>query len=152
MAAYVLLTIFLFQKGSPESKKPDEPNLGGRAAAQTAGRAGCARSGPPGRPAAEALFAFAQPRPRDAVPPVVLAASGGEHPPMNEEALQHHQPLKTMIDMLVGAGVLVRELPELAERVPVHRRAAGAGHLPARTRLTGVEARRSPAHCDRALS
>ena len=27
MAAYVLLTIFLFQKGSPESKKPDEPNL-----------------------------------------------------------------------------------------------------------------------------
>jgi hypothetical protein len=26
MAAYVLLTIFLFQKGSPESKKPDEDN------------------------------------------------------------------------------------------------------------------------------
>jgi hypothetical protein len=25
MAAYVLLTVFLFQKGSPESKKPDEP-------------------------------------------------------------------------------------------------------------------------------
>ena len=24
MAAYVLLTVFLFQKGSPESKKPDE--------------------------------------------------------------------------------------------------------------------------------
>jgi hypothetical protein len=26
MAAYVLLTIFLFQKGASESKKPDEPN------------------------------------------------------------------------------------------------------------------------------
>jgi hypothetical protein len=26
MAAYVLLTVFLFQKGSPESKRPDEPN------------------------------------------------------------------------------------------------------------------------------
>jgi hypothetical protein len=26
MAAYVLLTIFLFQKGAFESKKPDEPN------------------------------------------------------------------------------------------------------------------------------
>src|SRR5215207_4363530 len=26
MAVYVLLTVFLFQKGSSESKKPDEPN------------------------------------------------------------------------------------------------------------------------------
>lgn len=25
-AAYIVLTVFLFQKGSPESKKPDEPN------------------------------------------------------------------------------------------------------------------------------
>ena len=28
MAVYVLLTVFLFQKGSPESKKPDEANPG----------------------------------------------------------------------------------------------------------------------------
>ena len=50
------------------------------------------------------------------------------------------------------SGVLVRELPELAKRVPVDRRAAGARDLPAGARLARVQARGRPARGDGALT
>jgi hypothetical protein len=71
MAAYVLLTVFLFQKGSPESKKSDEPNPEDELPSPAWG-VGCTGTSPSGWSVAEALFAFAQPSPRDAVRLVVL--------------------------------------------------------------------------------
>jgi hypothetical protein len=103
MAAYVLLTVFLFQKGSPESKKPDQDNPEDEPPAQAAWRTGRTRAGPSGWPAAETVLALAQPRPRDVVPSVLLAFwlhLAGSTRRSNEEALQHHQPLKTMTEML----------------------------------------------------
>ena len=60
MAAYVLLTVFLFQKGVSESKKPDEHNPEDEPPSRASQRSGCALARPPGRLAAEALLALAQ--------------------------------------------------------------------------------------------
>jgi hypothetical protein len=83
MAAYVLLTVFLFQKGSPESKKPDEPNPEDELPSPAWG-VGCTGTSPSGWSVAEALFAFAQPSPRDAVRLVVLG-----HCQFNEQKARH---------------------------------------------------------------
>jgi hypothetical protein len=100
MAAYVLLTVFLFQKGSPESKKPDEPNPEDEPPHR--------RRGEPDVPepvhrgglllklyshsfslALVTLFAMS-----------FWLHLAGSTRRSNEEALQHHQLMKTMVEML----------------------------------------------------
>jgi hypothetical protein len=100
MAAYVVLTIFLFQKGSSESKKPDEDNPEEEAPES--------RRSDPDAPwpvhrgglllklyshslslALVALFALS-----------FWLHLAGSTRRANEEALQHHRPPKTMGEML----------------------------------------------------
>jgi hypothetical protein len=100
MAAYVLLTVFLFQKGSPESKRPDEPNPEDEPPHH--------RRGEPDVPepvhrgglllklyshsfslALVTLFAMS-----------FWLHLAGSTRRSNEEALQHHQPMKTTVEML----------------------------------------------------
>ena len=77
MAAYVLLTVFLFQKGAAESRSPTKSNPEDETPDEASQRPRRALAGPPRRVAAEALLALAQHRPGGAVRPILLAASGG---------------------------------------------------------------------------
>jgi hypothetical protein len=101
MAAYVLLTVFLFQKGSSESKKPDEDNP--EEEAPESHRSDPEAPWPVHRGglllklyshslslALVALFALS-----------FWLHLAGSTRRANEEALQHHRPPKTMGEMLV---------------------------------------------------
>ena len=152
MAAYVLLTVFLVQKGSSESKKPGEANPEDEPPHQH-------RDDPdapwPVHRGGLVLKLYSHSL-SIALVALFLASFwlhlAGSTKRMNEEALEHRQPTRTMAETLVDAGVLVREPAELAERVPVDRRAAGARHLPARARVARIETRRGPACHDGTLS
>ena len=102
MAAYVVLTIFLFQKGASESKKPDESNPEDES--PYAHRSDPDAPGPVHRGglllklyshslsiALMTLFLIS----------FVLHLSGSTRR-MNEEALEHRQPPQTMADTLVN--------------------------------------------------
>jgi hypothetical protein len=100
MAAYVLLTVFLFQKGSSESKKPDEANPEEEAPER--------HSGNPDAPwpvhRGGLLLKLYSHSLSIALVTLFLASFwlhlAGSTRRMNEEALQHRQPLQTMADTL----------------------------------------------------
>jgi hypothetical protein len=98
MATYVLLTVFLFQKGSPESKKPDEDNPEDAPAHK--------RRSDPDAPAPvhrggllQKLYSHSL---SIALVTLFLASFwlhlAGSTRRINEEAVQHHQPAQTMIE------------------------------------------------------
>ena len=97
MAAYVVLTIFLFQKGSAESKKPDEDNPEDETPSDASQRPGRALAGPPRRIAPEALRALAQHRPGALFLAVLRAAPGGQHAADERGSASAPQPTKTMV-------------------------------------------------------
>jgi hypothetical protein len=100
MAAYVLLTIFLFQKGASESKKPDEQNPEDEAPSTK-------RSDPdapwPVHRGSLLLKLYSHSL-GIALVTLFLASFwlhlAGSTRRMNEEALQHRQPPQTMMDTL----------------------------------------------------
>ena len=100
MAAYVLLTIFLFQKGASESKKPDEPNPEDESPS--------ARRNDPNAPwpvhRGGLLLKLYSHSLSIALVTLFLASFwlhlAGSTRRMNEEALQHRQPPQTMADTL----------------------------------------------------
>lgn len=98
MAAYVLLTIFLFQKGASESKKPDEYNPEDESPSP--------RRNDPDAPwpvhRGGLLLKLYSHSLSIALVTLFLASFwlhlAGSTQRMNEEALQHRQPPQTMID------------------------------------------------------
>jgi hypothetical protein len=100
MAAYVLLTIFLFQKGASESKKPDEANPEDESPS--------AKRNDPDAPwpvhRGGLLLKLYSHSLSLALVTLFLASFwlhlAGSTRRMNEEAHQHHQPTQTMIDTL----------------------------------------------------
>ncbi|QRM34436.1 DUF6766 family protein [Microvirga sp. VF16] len=100
MAAYVLLTVFLFQKGSSESKKPDEDNPEDETPEN--------RRNDPNAPwpvhrGGLLLKLYSHSLSLVLVALFVLSFwlhLTGSTRRANEEALQHHQPMKTMAEML----------------------------------------------------
>src|SRR5215212_561419 len=100
MAAYVLLTIFLFQKGASESKKPDEQNPEDESPS--------AKRSDPGAPwpvhRGGLLLKLYSHSLSIALVTLFLASFwlhlAGSTRRMNEEALQHHQPMQTMVETL----------------------------------------------------
>jgi hypothetical protein len=101
MAAYVLLTIFLFQKGASESKKPDEDNPEDES--PSAKRNNPEAPWPVHR--GGLLLKLYSHSLSIALVGLFLASFwlhlAGSTRRMNEEALQHHQPPQTMTDTLV---------------------------------------------------
>jgi hypothetical protein len=100
MAAYVLLTIFLFQKGASESKKPDEANPEDEA--PTAHRKDPDAPWPVHR--GGLLLKLYSHSLSIALVGLFLASFwlhlAGSTRRINEEALQHHQPSQTMVETL----------------------------------------------------
>jgi hypothetical protein len=100
MAAYVLLTIFLFQKGASESKKPDEDNPEDEPPS--------ARRNDPDAPwpvhrGGLLLTLYSHSLSISLVTLFLISFVlhlAGSTRRTNEEALQHHQPMKTMVQML----------------------------------------------------
>lgn len=104
MAVYVLLTIFLFQKGASESKKPDEPNPEEEAPEHH-------RHDPdapwPVHRGGLILKLYSHSLSIALVTLFVLSFwlhLAGSTRRMNEDALQHHQPSKTMVETLAEPG------------------------------------------------
>jgi hypothetical protein len=100
MAAYVLLTVFLFQKGSPESKKPDEPNP-----EDEPPHSRRAESDAPAPVHRGGLLLKLYSHSLSLALVTLFALSfwlhlAGSTRRSNEEALQHHQPMKTTVEML----------------------------------------------------
>jgi hypothetical protein len=101
MAAYVLLTVFLFQKGSPESRKPDEDN--------PEDESPHARRGDPDAPwpvhRGGLLLKFYSHSLSSALVTLFILSFwlhlAGSTRHANEEALWHHQPTRTMTETLV---------------------------------------------------
>ncbi|MBF9195525.1 DUF6766 family protein [Microvirga terrestris] len=104
MAAYVVLTIFLFQKGASESKKPDEPNPEDESPS--------ARRSDPDAPwpvhRGGLLLKLYSHSLSIALVTLFLASFWlhlvGSTRRMNEEALMHHQPTQTMVETLGDPG------------------------------------------------
>jgi hypothetical protein len=100
MAAYVVLTVFLFQKGSPESKKPDEDNPEDEPPHKR--RDAPDAPGPVHR--GGLLLKLYSHSLSLALVGLFLASFwlhlAGSTQRMNEEALQHHQPEKTITETL----------------------------------------------------
>jgi len=100
MAAYVLLTVFLFQKGSSESKKPDEPNPEDEA--PSAKRHDPEAPWPVHR--GGLLLKLYSHSLSIALVSLFLLSFwlhlAGSTRRMNEEALQHRQPPQTVMDTL----------------------------------------------------
>jgi len=101
MAVYVLLTVFLVQKGSSESKKPDESNPEEEAPEKH-------RRDPdapwPVHRGGLILKLYSHSLSIALVGLFLMSFwlhLAGSTRRMNEEALQHHQPLKTMTETLV---------------------------------------------------
>ena len=100
MAAYVLLTIFLFQKGASESKKPDEAN--------PEDEAPFVKRNDPDAPwpvhRGGLLLKLYSHSLSIALVTLFLASFwlhlAGSTRRMNEEATMHHQPVQTMTDTL----------------------------------------------------
>jgi hypothetical protein len=100
MAAYVLLTVFLFQKGSPESKKLDEANPEDEPPHQRRGEPDA--PGPVHR-GGLLLKLYSHSLSLALVTLFLLSFwlhLAGSTRRSNEESLQHHQLLKTMVEML----------------------------------------------------
>jgi hypothetical protein len=101
MAAYVLLTIFLFQKGASESKKPDEDNPEDES--PSAKRNNPQAPWPVHR--GGLLLKLYSHSLSIALVTLFLASFwlhlAGSTRRINEEALQHHQPPQTITDTLV---------------------------------------------------
>ena len=101
MAAYVLLTIFLFRKGASESKKPDEDNPEDES--PSAHRNDPDAPGPVHR--GGLLLKLYSHSLSIALVALFLGSLflhlAGSTRRMNEEALQHHQPPQTITDTLV---------------------------------------------------
>jgi hypothetical protein len=100
MAAYVLLTIFLFQKGAAESKKPDDDNPEDETPEKR-------RSDPtapwPVHRGGLLLKLYSHSLSIALVALFVLSFwlhLAGSTQRTNEEALQHHQQIKSMVEML----------------------------------------------------
>jgi hypothetical protein len=100
MAAYVILTVFLFQKGSSESKKPDESNPEDES--PSAHRGDPDAPGPVHR--GGLLLKLYSHSLSIALVTLFLASFwlhlAGSTRRINEEAVQHHQPSQTMIETL----------------------------------------------------
>jgi hypothetical protein len=100
MATYVVLTIFLFQKGASESKNPDESNPEDESPA--AHRNDSEAPGPVHR--GGLLLKLYSHSLSIALVTLFLASFflhlSGSTRRINEEALQHHQPSQTMIETL----------------------------------------------------
>jgi hypothetical protein len=101
MAAYVILTVLLFQKGSSESKKPDEDNPEDES--PSAHRGDPDAPGPVHR--GGLLLKLYSHSLSIALVTLFLASFwlhlAGSTRRINEEALQHHQPPQTITDTLV---------------------------------------------------
>jgi len=101
MAAYVLLTVFLFQKGSPESKKPDEDNPEDEPPHK---RSDASDAPGPVHRGGLLLKLYLHSLSLALVTLFLLSFwlhLAGSNRRSNEEALQHHRPTKTMGEMLV---------------------------------------------------
>ena len=154
MGMYVVLTAFLFQRGSSESKPIDEPAPAGRGPARRTQR----RRARPGRCGAAAgcctlyehslAIAFFV-----AVLRVLRAARRWRGAGVQRGAARcTAQAAISAWRYLAHVAVLVRVVPELAERVPRGRGDRRAVDLPAPARVARVEAGRRPASGDQRVT
>ena len=103
MAVYVLLTVFLFQKGSAESKKPDEDNPEDEPPDQ---RRGDANAPWPVQRGGLILRLYSHSLSIALVAMFVVSFwlhLAGSTRRLNDEALQHGRPIKTTAETLAGA-------------------------------------------------
>ena len=143
MAAYVLLTIGLYQRGSSESKDPDSSEAVERDPRNAIAASGREAPGPVRRGgwvlrlyehslslAFVVLFLVSF---RAACDRRRAGAQRGR-------AASRRRRRFTLGEYLGTLAVLVRVVPELAERVPVARRDGRPQHLAAPARVAGIEA------------
>ena len=149
MGMYVVLTAFLFQRGSSESKPIDEPAPQDEDPREAARRSERAVAGP-----ARRLGAHRSTRTRcrscssrcSSARSLLHAAR--RRPGLQRRAAGPRRAAVTTAGVPRHVAVLVRVVPELAERVPGRRRHRRRVGLPAAARLAGVEAGRRAARQD----
>ena len=103
MAAYVVMTAFLFQRGSSESSGRTAGGGRPRPAPARGATLRCALAGAPRRLGAEAVRAVAVARVPAAVPGVVRAARGGRRAGLQRGAAMHGDAPVTALQYLHGA-------------------------------------------------
>ena len=142
MGAYVLLTVFLIQKGSAESKDPEKHE-----AVDDDPREADLRKEVPwpvrrGRPLAAALRELAAHRLRGPLHRVTRGPRPRWRRCAQRRAPRARPADRRHVGLLQQLAVLVRVVPELAERVPRSPRHRRVQRVPPPTRITGEQARR----------
>ena len=138
MAMYVVLTAFLFQRGSSESKPIDEPAPQDEDPREAADRPGCAVAGTPRRLGLDGVRALALGPVLHLVLRIDRRACHRRRQAYSEEELAHGGEPREHPAVPRHLAVLVRVVPELAERIPCGGCDRLCLGLPAATWLAGV--------------
>ena len=150
MAAYVLLTVGLYQRGSSESKRPDRKEAVDRDPRDARGKA-LAEAPWPVRKGGWVLRVYEHSLSIAFIALFLISfwihAVGGARARSAEE-LRHGGEAISALRVPGDATVLVRVIPELAERVSFARRDGRAQYLAAPARFAGIQARRCAAFAD----
>ena len=151
MAVFVLLTTFLIQKGSPESRRPGVKEL-----VDTDPRdfADDPEAPWPVRRGGWILRLYEHSLGLAFVLLFLISWVGhalGGFAEYAADQAAHHQPPPALTDYLTSAAVLVRIVPELAERIPGDRVDGVARGVPATALVAGVETRACAARRNRTL-
>ena len=134
MSAYVMLTAMLFQRGSAESRDPDDPDRPDDELPATTRRR---------NPVLSWLYSYSL----GIALAVLFVISFALHwwaslAAANEEALRHGGEVQSLGELSSRRPALVRVVPELAVGVHVDRGPGRAVDFPAAQGLAGIEARR----------
>jgi hypothetical protein len=146
MSAYVMVTAFLFKRGSAESKDP------GTMISRQSGRRKCATSRPRWGLGADCLFLFMGTALSSLYVLTFILHLKYCAEAENAEAVMHGEPITSMMGHLWQRPILVRILAELAERVSLHCGHRRAIDFPAVQGLARVSTCRGPSQRDRHLT
>ena len=151
MAVFVLLTTFLIQKGSPESRRPGVKELVDADPRDFADDPDAPWPVQARRLDLAALRAFARPRVHPAVSDLVGGHALGGFAEYAADEVLHHQAAARVHRLPHLVPLLVRIVSELAERVPGDRVDGVARRLPSTTMVAGIETRACAACRNRTL-
>ena len=147
--AYVVLTAILVQRGSAESKDPDEPEPTDRDPRTGEDRAPHTVAGAPRGAHTQAVRALTVYRVPAALPDQYFHSRRVGRGGVQRGAARAWAGHPVHASVCGDVPLLVRILPELAERVHVHSRHGRVFDLPAAARVTRIEARGQPTPTDR---
>ena len=149
MAAYVLFTVFLVQRGSSESKDPDKDESVDEDPRQAQDRPDAPWAVRYGGPVLKVYETLTRDRVISVVPDLVRSARDWRCPGVQPGAARPRRPGRLDLGIPAHQRILVPVIPELAERVPGGLFARGAVDLPAPARVSGIQARCRCAQRDR---